>query len=245
VEGRPVNLAELVGECWRQLASGQQTGLFHVSIYEQLRAQRPMPLAVGEDTYQEFTAGTIPVRRVMAEDPVSLVLVEHERGFMPVFDEHLGAVRRGEVATENVDYVTTWTGMTGDATRPTVIRLELRIDGLRARPRLLFTGHAMTPLWLLADGAWLGLVLHPSGDGPTSSLVGIWVLGPTPARGGLRRVLTQAGVSRPATLPRPPSRRRRSSPRARKRAPGDGKSRARARQRRQRDATRPGIEKQN
>jgi hypothetical protein len=31
----------------------------------------PFPLVVGEDTYQEFTAGTIPVRRVMAEDPVS------------------------------------------------------------------------------------------------------------------------------------------------------------------------------
>ena len=205
----------------------------------------PFPVVVGEEAYQEFTAGTIPVRRVMAEDPASLVLVEHQRGFMPVFGEHLGAVRRSEAPVENVDYVATWTGMTGDATRPTVIRLELKIDGLRARPRLLFTGHAMTPLWLLADGAWLGLVLHPSGDGPSSSLVGIWVLGPTPARGGLRRVLTQAGVPRPATLPRPPSRRRRSSPRAGKRLSGDGKSRARARQRRQRDATRPDIEKRN
>jgi hypothetical protein len=97
----------------------------------------PFPVVAGEEAYQEFTAGTIPVRRVMAEDPASLVLVEHERGFMPVFDEHLGAVRRAEAATENVDYVATWTGMTGDATRPTVIRLELKIDGLRARPRLL------------------------------------------------------------------------------------------------------------
>jgi hypothetical protein len=121
---------------------------------------------------------------------------------------------------ENVDYVATGTGMIGDATRPTVIRLELKIDGLRARPRLLFTGHAMKPLWLLADSAWLGLLLHPSGDGPSSSLVGIWVLGPTPVPGGLRRVLTQAGVPRPATLPRPPSRRRRSSPRAGERPPG-------------------------
>ena len=60
----------------------------------------PFPVVVGEDTYQEFTAGTIPVRRVMAEDPASLVIVvEHERGFMPVFDEHLGAVRRAEAAT--------------------------------------------------------------------------------------------------------------------------------------------------
>lgn len=204
-----------------------------------------MPLAVGDDTYQEFTAGTIPVRRVMAEDPASLVLVEHERGFMPVFDEHLGAVRRGQAAMENVDYVATWTGMTGDATRPTVIRLELKIDGLRARPRLLFTGHAMTPLWLLADGAWLGLVLHPTGDEPSSSLVGIWVLGPTPARGGLRRILTQAWVPRPATLPRSPSRRRRSSPRAGARRRQRGKSSEGPRKRRARDATRPDIEKRN
>ena len=173
------------------------------------------------------------------------MLVEHERGFMPVFDEHLGAVRRGEAATENVDYVATWTGMTGDATRPTVIRLELKIDGLRARPRLLFTGHAMEPLWLLADGAWLGLVLHPSGDGPSSSRVGIWVLGPTPARGGLRRILTQAGVPRPATLPRPPSRRRRSSPRAGARRRQRSKSSEGPRKRRARDATRPDIEKRN
>jgi hypothetical protein len=205
----------------------------------------PFPVVVGEEAYQEFTAGTIPVRRVMAEDPASLVLVEHERGFMPVFDVHLGAVRRAEAATENVDYVATWTGMTGDETRPTVIRLELKIDGLRARPRLLFTGHAMTPLWLFADGAWLGLVLHPSGDGPLSSLVGIWVLGPTPARGGLRRVLTQAGVPRPATLPRPPSRRRRSSPRAGVRRRQRGKSSEGPRKRRARDATRPDIEKRN
>jgi hypothetical protein len=205
----------------------------------------PFPLVVGEGAYQEFTAGTIPVRRVMTDDPDSLVLIEHERGFMPVFDEHLDAVHRGEAPMESVDYVATWTGMTGDAARPTVIPLELKIDGLRARPRLLFTGHAMEPLWLFADGAWLGLVLHPSGDGPSSSLVGIWVLGPTPRPRRPPSNPDAGRVPRPATLPRPPSRRRRSSPRARKRAPGDGKSRARARQRRQRDATRPDIEKQD
>jgi hypothetical protein len=204
----------------------------------------PLPVMVGDEAYQEFTAGTIPVRRVMTDDPDSLVLVEHERGFMPVFDEHLDAVRRAEAATENVDYVATWTGMTGDATRPTVIRLELKIDGLRARPRLLFTGHAMEPLWLFADGAWLGLVLHPSGDGPSSSLVGIWVLGPTPVPDGLGRVLTQAGVPRPATLPRPPCRRRRSSPRAGARRRERDKSSEGPRKRRARDARRPDIENQ-
>ena len=205
----------------------------------------PFPVVVGEEAYQEFTAGTIPVRRVMAEDPASLVIVEHERGFMPVFDEHLGAVRRAEAPMESVDYVATWTGMTGGEKRPTLIRLELKIDGLRARPRLLFTGHAMEPLWLFADGAWLGLVLHPSGDGPLSSLVGIWVLGPTPVPGGLGRILTQAGVRRPATLPRLPSRRRRSSPRAGARRRQRSKSSEGPRKRRARDATRPDIEKRN
>jgi hypothetical protein len=181
----------------------------------------------------------------MAEGPASLVLVEHERGFMPVFDEHLDAVRRAKAPVENVDYVATWTGMTGGEKRPTVIRLELRIDGLRARPRLLFTGHAMEPLWLFADGAWLGLVLHPSDDGPSSSRVGIWVLGPTPVQDGLRRTLTQAGVPRPAILPRSPPRRRRSSPRAGTRPRGGGKSSEGPRKRRARDATRPDIEKRN
>src|ERR1039458_4731398 len=186
----------------------------------------PFPVVVGEEAYQEFTAGTIPVRRVMAEDRASLVLVEHERGFMPVFDAHLCALRRA-----------------GNERGGPRIGLELKIDGLRARPRLLFTGHAMTPLWLFADGAWLGLVLHPSGDGPLSSLVGIWVLGPTPVPDGLRRILTQAGVPRPATLPRPPSLRRRSSPRAGARRRQRGKSSEGRRKRRARDATRPDIEK--
>jgi hypothetical protein len=104
-----------------------------------------MPLVVGEEAYQEFTVGTIPVRRVMTHDPDSLVLVEHDRGFMPVFDEHLAAVRRREAPIENVDYVATWTGMTGDAARPAVIRLELKIDGLRARPRLLSRATRWSP----------------------------------------------------------------------------------------------------
>lgn len=67
---------------------------------------------------------------------------------------------------ESVDYVATWTGMTGGATRPTVIRLELKIDGLRARPRLLFTGHAMEPLWLFADGAGSAWCFIPAATDP-------------------------------------------------------------------------------
>jgi hypothetical protein len=45
--------------------------------------------------YQEFTAGTIPVRGVLADEEGALVLVEHERGFMRAFDEHLSAVSAG------------------------------------------------------------------------------------------------------------------------------------------------------
>lgn len=87
-----------------------------------------------------------------------------------------------------------------------MIRLELRIDGLRGRPRLLFEGIAMTPLWMLADGAMLGLVLDRNGFSPPP-LAGVWVLGPTPVPDGLGRVLTQAGVTRSTLLPRRRSRR--------------------------------------
>jgi hypothetical protein len=163
---------------------------------------------VGEDAYQEFTAGAIPVRRVVAGGVGWLVIVEHERGFLPAFDQHLEAVRRGEAPIENVGYVVTWSGMTGDGFRATVIRLELRVDGLRARTRLVFKGEALSPLWRLTEGAMLGLVLDPTAHGAASSLTGIWVIGPTPVPDGLRRVLTQAGVPRPARVPRPPSARR-------------------------------------
>jgi hypothetical protein len=173
------------------------------------------------------------------------VIVEHERGILPAFDRHLAAVRRGEIAVENVHYLVTWTGVTGGETRPTVIRLELRISGLRERPRLLFEGDAMAPLWILADGAMLGLALDRSGFRAASGPAGVWVLGPTPFRCGLGRVLTQAGVPRPATLPRPPSRRRRSSPRAGAHRSRRGKSSEGSRKRRARDATRPDIEKRN
>ena len=111
-----------------------------------------------QDGYQEFTAGTIPVRGVLSDEEGTLVLVEHQCGFMRAFDEHLDAIRkRGAFPLENVDYTVTWTAMTGWEPWPTVIRLELQIDGLRARPRLLFhDGETMSPLWLLADGACSG-----------------------------------------------------------------------------------------
>ena len=181
----------------------------------------PAPLAAGEDTYQEFIAGTIPVKRVVTDGNDVLVIVEHEWGIQRAFDEYLDAIRQREGPPEVVDYSVTWTGMTGGETRPTVIRLELRIDGLRARPRLLFHDVAMTPLWMLTQHAMLGLSVDRSGVNRASPLEDLWLLGPTPVPGGLRRVLTQAGVPRPLPLARPLS----------PRAPRRGKKRARAHKR--------------
>ena len=145
-----------------------------------LRRQKTL-VDVGPAGYQEFTAGTIPVRGVLSDEEGALVLVEHERGFMRVFDEHLSAVRTGAAPLENVDYSVTWTAITGWEPWPPVIRLELKIDGLNARPRLLFRGETMLPLWLLADGALFGLILRPQ-KGRVSASSGMWILGPTPAR---------------------------------------------------------------
>ena len=54
--------------------------------------RQPTLVDVGPAGYQEFTAGTIPVRGVLADEEGTLVLVEHERGVMRAFDEHLSAV---------------------------------------------------------------------------------------------------------------------------------------------------------
>ena len=54
--------------------------------------RQPTLVDVGPAGYQEFTAGTIPVRGVLADEEGALVLVEHQRGVMRAFDEHLGAV---------------------------------------------------------------------------------------------------------------------------------------------------------
>jgi hypothetical protein len=151
--------------------------------------RQPTLVDVGPAGYQEFTAGTIPVRGVLADEEGALVLVEHQRGVMRAFDGHLGAVRTGGAPRENVDYNVTWTAITGWEPWPPVVRLELRIDGLNARPRLLFKGETMLPLWLLADGACFGLVLDPRGQGRVSALSCMWFLGPTPAAEGLARIL--------------------------------------------------------
>ena len=93
--------------------------------------RQPTLVDVGPAGYQEFTAGTIPVRGVLADEEGALVLVEHQRGFMRAFDEHLSAVRTGGAPLENVDYTVTWTAITGWEPWPPVVRLELKIDGLQ------------------------------------------------------------------------------------------------------------------
>lgn len=180
-----------------------------------LRRQQTL-VDVGPAGYQEFTAGTIPVRGVLADEEVELVLVEHQRGVMRAFDEHLSAAQAGAFPLENVDYTVTWTAITGWEPWPPVVRLELKIDGLNARPRLLFKGETMLPLWLLADGACFGLILHPRTKGWVSASSCMWILGPTPAARGLARILGDLGVPRPI-MPAATHRRRRSSSRRRSR----------------------------
>ena len=177
----------------------------------------PPLVDVGPAGYQEFTAGTIPVRGVLTDEEGTLVLVEHQRGIMRAFDEHLSAGNAGDVPLENVDYTVTWTAITGREPWPPVVRLELKIDGLNARPRLLFGGETMLPLWLLADGAFFGLILHPRTKGWVSASSCMWILGPTPAAHGLARILGDLGVPRPVTPAAATHRRRRSSPRRRSR----------------------------
>ena len=181
-----------------------------------LRAWPPV-LPAGEDVLQEFVAGTIPVTRVVTESNQVVVLVEHEWGILGAFDEYLDAIRERRCRPEGSDYTITWVGMAGGVPRETLIRLELRIDGLRPRPRLLFHDIATPPLWTLTRKAILGLYVARDGLNPESPLDDVWLLGRNPARGDLRRVLTQVGVPRPLPPSRRPSRRplRRGKERAR------------------------------
>jgi hypothetical protein len=146
-----------------------------------------------------------------------LVLAEHEWGIVRAFDEYLDAIREGERPFERTGYTVTWAGMTGGEPRETLIRLELRIDGLRARPRLLFHDIATTPLWTLTRKAILGLYVDRDGLNPESPLDDVWLIGRNPGRDDLRRVLTQMGVPRPLHPARRPS--RRPLRRGKKRAP--------------------------
>ena len=178
--------------------------------------RQPTLVDVGPAGYQEFTAGTIPVRGVLSDEDGGLVLVEHQRGVMRAFDEHLNAVRTGGAPLENVDYTVTWTAITGWEPWPPVVRLELKIDGLNARPRLLFRGDdvaAVAPRGrrvLRADpssphkGMGVRVELHVDPR-------------PDPAPRGLARILGDLGVPRPVMPAAATHRRRRSSPRRRSR----------------------------
>jgi len=156
---------------------------------------------IGEAGRQEFAAGAIPLRSVAALLDAPLVLVQHRRGVMRAFDKHLEAVRERDLGAKRVDYQLTWLGLTGCERHSALVRLELKIDGLRARPRLLFEGGALEPLWLLAKGEYFGLVLDETtewvrrGPGPDA-----WVLGPTPVAGELGRILRDVGVPAPTKL---------------------------------------------
>lgn len=170
---------------------------------------RPWPpvLPAGEDTLQEFVAGTIPVTRVVTESNQVVVLVEHQWGILGVFDEYLDAIRERRCRPEGSGYTITWVGMAGGEPRETLVRLELRIDGLRARPRLLFHDIATPPLWTLTRKALFGLYVGRDGLDPGSPLDDVWLIGRNPARADLRRVLTQVGVPRPLAPARRRSRR--------------------------------------
>ena len=181
-----------------------------------LRAWPPV-LPAGEDVLQEFVAGTIPVTRVVTESNQVVVLVEHEWGILGAFDEYLDAIHERRCRPEGTGYTITWVGMAGGVPRETLIRLELRIDGLRARPRLLFHDIATPPLWTLTRKAILGLYVARDGLNPESPLDDVWLLGGNPARADLRRVLTQVGVPRPLPPARRPLRRGKERGRTRKR----------------------------
>jgi hypothetical protein len=90
---------------------------------------------------------------------------------------------------------------------PPLVRLDLAIDGLRTRVRLIFNQPTLQALWPLVDGAQLGLVTQPVESAAQAALTPAWILGQTPTRGDLERILRRVDVSKPPRLE--PSRRAR------------------------------------
>jgi hypothetical protein len=153
---------------------------------------------LGADGYQEFAAGAIPIKRALACDRRSpVVFVEHAQGFQRAFDRHLGAVLKATAPARKVHYQVTWAGVTAGPAGPPLVRLELAIDGLKPRVRLLFRGGLLPPLWFLARGAQLGLLLEPVAESAEATLAHVWVLGRSPARRGLRRFLRSLEIPTP------------------------------------------------
>jgi hypothetical protein len=89
--------------------------------------------------------------------------------------------------------------MTGGPAGPPLIGLELQLDGLRPRVRLLFEGGTLPALWFLAGGADLELLLDDTHGPEDAVLAPSWMLGPTPMPGELRRILRSLEI--PTTLP--------------------------------------------
>lgn len=156
-----------------------------------LRLHRHFPVQpLGADGYQEFCAGTIQVKRVLTlEGRSPIVAVEHQRGFQRAFDKHLDGVLARAVRHWGVAYRVIWLGVTGGPAGPSLVRLELVIDGLRPRVRLLFKPGTLPPLWFLAGGAHFALLLKAPKKSADAPFTPSWVLGRTPARRGLRRIL--------------------------------------------------------
>ena len=72
---------------------------------------------------QEVTAGTIPVKAVIglaAGSTPSSVVVQHERGYLTAFDEHLDKVRDGSAPDGDVDDEATWAAVSGSDDKPAV-----------------------------------------------------------------------------------------------------------------------------
>ena len=117
-------------------------------------ARTPWYQPVGEGGRQEFVAGAIPLRAVIALEDAPLVLVQHRRGFLRAFDEHLDAVREHVVRAERIDYQVTWLGMTDGEEWPPLVRLELRLDGLARPPAAAVrAGHARAAVAARKRGA--------------------------------------------------------------------------------------------
>ncbi len=167
-----------------------------------LLSTRTVPVQSTEQSgYQEFRAGAIPVSRTLAlvlNEP--LVLIEHQRGYQLAFDRHLDAMRRGHLPSEDVEYLARWMGITEGPAGPPLVRLDLEIDGLRARVRLLFAQRWLAPLWLLADGAQLGLIAASAKTAADAVFKPAWLLGRTPEPRDLRQILQRCQAPNPPPL---------------------------------------------
>lgn len=159
---------------------------------------------IDESGYQEVTAGTIPVKAVLAlaeGNTPSSVIVQHERGYLAAFDEHLDKVRDGKAPVGDVDYDATWAAISGSDDRPAVVRLELRVSGLTCRPRLVFTGPDIMPLWLLCDGAELLINVDPPSDRRALPFALSWGLGAVQGPDALAELLALVDARQLPPLP--------------------------------------------